>query len=98
MSIMGIGTCVLGYANDEVNAAVKRAIDDGNMATLNSYEEVELARTLIELHPWADMVRYAKTGGEACAIAVRIARAYAKKKRSHFADIMDGETGILLRI
>lgn len=84
MSIMGIGTCVLGYANDEVNAAVKRAIDDGNMATLNSYEEVELARTLIELHPWADMVRYAKTGGEACAIAVRIARAYAQKEKVAF--------------
>lgn len=79
MSIMGVGTCVLGYANDEVNKAVIAAITDGNMSTLNCYEEVQLAQKLIELHPWAQMVRYAKSGGEACMIAVRIARAFSKK-------------------
>ncbi|MDP8213182.1 MAG: aminotransferase class III-fold pyridoxal phosphate-dependent enzyme [Candidatus Zapsychrus exili] len=84
MSIMGIGTCVLGYADSEVNKAVKNAIDEGSMCTLNCYEEVELAEKLIELHPWAHMVRFAKTGGEACAIAVRIARAFAKKDKIAF--------------
>ena len=79
MSIMGIGTCILGYADDDVNATVKDAIDAGSMGTLNCPEEVELAELLLKLHPWAGMVRYARTGGEAMAIAVRIARAYTGK-------------------
>ena len=45
------------------------------MTTLNSLEEIKLAEKLIELHPWADMVRFARSGGEANAIAIRIARA-----------------------
>lgn len=84
MSIMGIGTCVLGYANDQVNRAVKKAIDNGSMCTLNCYEEVALAKKLVKLHPWADMVRFARTGGEACAISVRIARAASKKDKVAF--------------
>ena len=79
MSYMGVGTAILGYADEDINNAVKEAIDKGNLATLNAPEEVELAELLIELHPWADMVRYARTGGEAMAVAVRIARAYSEK-------------------
>jgi glutamate-1-semialdehyde 2,1-aminomutase len=79
MSIMGIGACPLGYADPDVNAAVKSKIDNGSMCTLNSPEEVELAEKLIHLHPWAGQVRYARCGGEAMAIAVRIARAHTKK-------------------
>lgn len=79
MSFMGIGACPLGYADDDVNAAVHSAIENGNMCTLNVPEEVELANLMIELHPWAEMVRYARGGGEAMAIAVRIARAATKK-------------------
>ncbi len=79
MSIMGIGTCVLGYADSRVNAAVKKAIDRGSMNTLNCPEEVMLAQELIKLHPWAQMARFARTGGEACAVAVRIARAASGK-------------------
>ena len=81
---MGVGSCVLGYANKQVNKAVKRAIRDGNMASLNSYEEVMLAEKLIALHPWADMARFARTGGEACAIAARIARAASGKDKIAF--------------
>lgn len=76
MSIMGIGNCLLGYGDKDVDGAVKKAIDKGVMATLNAPEEVELAELLLKLHPWADMVRYARAGGEAMSIAVRIARAY----------------------
>lgn len=79
MSYMGIGSCVLGYADADVNRAVKNAVDKGNMCTLNVPEEVELAELLIKLHPWAEMVRYARTGGEAMSIAVRIARAKTGK-------------------
>lgn len=75
MAYMGIGACILGYADQDVNQAVKQVIDNGSMSTLNSPEEVTLARLLLKLHPWAQSVRYARTGGEAMAIAVRIARA-----------------------
>ncbi|MBI5625569.1 MAG: aminotransferase class III-fold pyridoxal phosphate-dependent enzyme [Elusimicrobia bacterium] len=75
MSYMGIGAAVLGYADPDVDAAVRRAVSRGNMTTLNAPEEVELAEVLVRLHPWAKMVRYARTGGEAMAMAVRIARA-----------------------
>ena len=83
-SRMGIGACVLGYADSDVNRAVKKAVDSGSMSTLNSPEEVELAEVLTNLHPWADMVRYARTGGEAMSIAVRIARAYSGKEKIAF--------------
>lgn len=79
VSYMGIGANVLGYANDEVDAAAKEAVDNGGMCTLNAPEEVYLAEKLLELHPWAGGVRYAKAGGEAMALAARIARAYTQK-------------------
>jgi glutamate-1-semialdehyde 2,1-aminomutase len=75
MSIMGIGTNTLGYGHPEVDAAVIDAINLGNMSTLNSPEEVYLAEKLIEIHPWADMARFTRSGGEANAVAIRIARA-----------------------
>ena len=75
MSIMGIGTNILGYGHPEVDEAVRKTIDAGNMSTFNCPEEVYLAERLVELHPWADMVRLARTGGEANAVAIRIARA-----------------------
>lgn len=79
MSIMGIGTNILGYGHPEVDAAVCKAVTAGNMSTFNCPEEVYLAEKLIELHPWADMVRFARSGGEANAIAIRIARAASGK-------------------
>lgn len=75
MSIMGIGTNILGYGHSEVDEAVINAVKNGNMSSLNCPEEVELAEKLIEINPWADMVRFARSGGEANAIAIRIARA-----------------------
>jgi len=79
MSIMGIGTNTLGYNNDEVDKKVIDTINKGNMTTLNCPEEVELAEKLIDINPWADMARFARTGGEANAIAIRIARAASGK-------------------
>jgi glutamate-1-semialdehyde 2,1-aminomutase len=75
MAIMGIGTNTLGYGHPEVDDAVRRTVEAGNMSSLNCPEEVYLAERLVELHPWAQMVRFARSGGEANAIAVRIARA-----------------------
>lgn len=75
MSIMGIGTNVLGYGHPEIDAAVHQTVKAGNMSTFNCPEEVYLAERLVEMHPWADMARFARSGGEANAIAIRIARA-----------------------
>jgi glutamate-1-semialdehyde 2,1-aminomutase len=79
MGIMGIGTNTLGYGHPEVDEAVIKAIKNGNMSTLNAPEEVYLAEKLIEMHPWADMARFARSGGEANAVAIRIARAASGK-------------------
>jgi len=75
MSIMGIGTNLLGYGHPEVDTAVAATVAAGNMSTLNCPEEVWLAERLVALHPWAEMARFARSGGEANAIAIRIARA-----------------------
>jgi glutamate-1-semialdehyde 2,1-aminomutase len=75
MSIMGIGTNTLGYGHPKVDEAVSRTIKNGNSSTFNCPEEVYLAEKLVEMHPWAEMVRFARSGGEANAIAIRIARA-----------------------
>lgn len=75
----GIGACLLGYANEHVTNAVVERVKNGCMTSLNAPEEVQLADKLIELHPWAESVRFARTGGETCAIAVRIARATTKR-------------------
>ena len=79
LSTMSVGTNILGYSNEKINLAVKKSIDKGNMTSLNCPEEVELAERLLSIHPWFDMVRFAKTGGESNSIAIRIARAYCGK-------------------
>ena len=81
MSFMGVGTNILGYGHPEIDGAVRKVVDMGNMSTLNCPEEVILAEKLIELHPWADMARFARSGGEANAIAIRIARAAVGKDK-----------------
>jgi len=83
-SLMGVGTNVLGYANSKIDNAVKRNISNSNMSSLNCTEEVLLAEKLIELHPWAEKVKLARTGGEANAIAIRIARAATNKDNVAF--------------
>lgn len=85
MSVMGVGANILGYADPDVDRAVKEAIGRGVSSTLNCPEEVELAELLIRIHPWAQMVRYARSGGEAMAIAVRIARAFTRKDKILFS-------------
>jgi glutamate-1-semialdehyde 2,1-aminomutase len=71
----GIGSCLLGFNDPDVTSAVRRRINLGSMSSLNSPEEVELADLLCDIHPWAEQARFTRTGGEACAVAVRIARA-----------------------
>ena len=84
VTIHAVGSCPLGYADPDVERAVIAAVQAGSMATLNCPEEIELAERLCELHGWADMVRYTRTGGEAMAVAVRIARAATGRSKVAF--------------
>ncbi len=74
-SYMGVGTNILGYNNSYVDSKVISTVNKGNSSSLNCSEEVYLAEKLIDLHPWSEMAFFARTGGEANAIAVRLARA-----------------------
>ncbi len=80
-SMMGIGTNVLGYANEAVDEAVIKVVKDGNLTTLNCPEEVYLAEKLLQMNPWAGGVRYTRGGGEANSMCVRIARAFSGKDK-----------------
>lgn len=75
----GIGAVLLGYGDPDVNAAIRRRVNLGSYCNLVSPDEIELAELLLELHPWAGRVRFARGGGEAMGIAVRIARAATGK-------------------
>ena len=77
---MGIGCCTLGYGDPDVDAAVIQSIAAGQFSSLNCIEELELAEVLLKLNPKMDMVKFARTGGEACKIAVEICRTYTGRK------------------
>lgn len=84
LSLMGVGTNILGYANKEIDLSVARRLKKGNMSTLNCEEEVLLALELKKIHNWVGKVKFARSGGEANAIAIRLARAYAGKQKIAF--------------
>ena len=79
-SVMGAGNSVLGYGDPDVERAVGQAIVDGNVSTLNCIEEVELAEVMLKLNFGMDMVRFGRSGNDACQIALRIAQEYSGKK------------------
>ena len=76
-----VGQNSLGYNNTYVDRAVINAIKDGNMTSLNSFEEIELSELLCKIHPWANVSKFCRSGGEANALAIRIARAAAKNDK-----------------
>ena len=79
-----VGTSVLGYSNNKINKSVSNIIEKGNMTTLICPEEVYLAKKIIQHHPWASMAKFTRSGGEANALAIRIARSYTKRKNVAF--------------
>ena len=72
--VNAVGAVILGHADEVVDQAVKDQIDRGSIYTLNGPLEIDLAEELVATIPSAEMVRYARGGGEACAVAARIAR------------------------
>ena len=85
MTLMGIGTSVLGYNNKFVNNFVKTKIDKGVNTTLNCYEEYELSKELLKIDKFADQVRFTRGGGEAMSLAIRIVRSKSKKTKIVFS-------------
>ena len=95
MSLMSVGTNILGYANKKINDATIESIRSSNMSSLNTPEEIFLTEKLIDMHPHFQMAKYARTGGEANAIAVRIARAASGRDKVAICGyITDGMIGI----
>ena len=79
-----VGTSILGYKNNNIDKSVLKNINKGNLTTLNCPEEVLLAKQIIQHHPWSSMAKFTRGGGEANALAIRIARANTKKKNVAF--------------
>ena len=77
---MGNRVIILGHAYPAINAAVKRAIDDGINFTRPGILELELAEYLLALHPWAEMAKFGKNGSDVTTAAVKLARAYTGRK------------------
>ena len=83
-SMVGVGCCVLGYADKDIDNVAKKIINRGTLTSLNPPEEIELAETLLEIHPWAEQVKFARTGGEMLTVAMRLARAATGKEKILF--------------
>ena len=79
-----VGPIILGYADEVVDRAVQEQIARGSIYSIVHENAVELAEELVRLVPSAEMVRYAKGGGEACTVAVRIARGVSGKDKVLF--------------
>ncbi len=79
-----VGPIILGYADEVVDNAVKEQIDKGSLYSIGHEASVELAEELVDMIPSAEMVRYTKGGGEACTVAVRIARGVTGRDRVLF--------------
>jgi glutamate-1-semialdehyde 2,1-aminomutase len=78
---MALGSVALGYADPGVTARVVEAVAAGNVAALSHVYEVEVAERLCDVIPCAEQVRFLKTGAEAVAAAVRIARTATGRSR-----------------
>ncbi|MET0852722.1 MAG: aminotransferase class III-fold pyridoxal phosphate-dependent enzyme [Candidatus Rokuibacteriota bacterium] len=79
--ILGLASITLGYAYPAITEAVTRQVAEGSIFSLPHPLEVEVAERLTEVIPCAEMARFVKTGSEADAAAVRIARAATGRER-----------------
>lgn len=78
---MALGAVGIGYADPAVTRAVQQTAAAGNVATLTHRSEVEAAERLVQVIPCAEKVRFLRTGAEAVAAAVRIARTLTGRER-----------------
>ena len=74
--LAGLLPVLLGYADEEVNEAIKAQLAKGVSFSLSTEIEAELSEMLVEMIPSAEMVRFAKNGSDVTSGAIRLARAY----------------------
>ena len=84
ISLMGVGTNILGYSNSKIDKKVLQIVKAGNISSLNSYEDVLLAEKILSFNAWADKVLFARTGAEANSISIRLSRIYTGKEKIAF--------------
>lgn len=72
--INGLGANIIGYAHTQVNAAIAEQMNYGASLSLSTHVEIEVAEKLKEIFPFVDLVKFLKTGSEACSAAIKIAR------------------------
>ena len=84
MCSMGVGTNILGYANNEVDNAVIENIKKSNMSTFLCEERDNIDRTTYKTSPGLSMGRLCRTGGEASTVAIRIARSFTNTDKIAF--------------
>jgi glutamate-1-semialdehyde 2,1-aminomutase len=78
--VMGLGAVGLGYGHAAVSSAATAAIAAGTVGPLPPVEEERLAEALARRMPWMERIRFLKTGAEAVAAAVRIARVHTGRE------------------
>ena len=71
----------MGYSYKAIDEAVVEGISRGKFEYIFTYEEVELAEKRLSLERWASKVKFARSGGEANSIAIRLARSFTGKER-----------------
>jgi glutamate-1-semialdehyde 2,1-aminomutase len=78
---MGYGAVLLGHAYQAVTESIKHQLDIGSLYCVPTEKEVKLAELIAEVVPCAEMTRLVNTGAEATMNAIRLARAFTKKKK-----------------
>jgi glutamate-1-semialdehyde 2,1-aminomutase len=78
---MGYGAVLLGHAYQTVTESIKNQLDIGSLYCVPTEKEVKLAELIAEIVPCAEMTRLVTTGAEATMNAIRLARAFTKKKK-----------------
>ena len=79
--LLGSGPMLLGHAHPEVNAAVAQQLARGSTFFVNNEHGIALAAEIVEAVPCAEQVRFASSGTEADALAMRLARAHRKRPK-----------------
>ena len=79
--LIGSGPMIVGHAHPEVTAAVQAQLERGTTFFANNPQGIELAAVIVDAVPCADKVRFASTGSEADAFAIRLARAYTGRNK-----------------
>ena len=76
---LGYGPCILGYADDRVDEAVRAGMDVGGVFALSTEREYTVAERISKMVPAAELVRFSNSGTEAVMAALRLARAFTGK-------------------